>query len=685
MNVEPEKSAVIPAPATVSRDVMFPLPDPKNSPQPTARLDAKDMETLTRWSRRKVFNFFADHEDQCENVENDGRGRGTKKVLPLYVLPVKFQKLYMDRFPALVKKAQDLQDDLAWLADQAPAIVEKTAMRKKLLDDWQAAKAKISPKKMTTARVKFAAAHGVSSRTLHRMEKDFEKGGLRALAPDYGLKSGYEKLDGRVVDDVVKWYLDPAFPGRKKAHAFSYHRWRCEVYEVEEASEATIYRLLNRPEIRLRKRLNEIGDEQQWMDEVGPYTSRTRAYSHPGHAYVSDHKQLDNPVITADGKRIVFPYMTAWVDAYSTRVLSYRLVETPNSDSIKLTLLDAVADFGKSEIVHMDNGKDYRCKMLSMLFALLSLRVVHARVRNAKSKIIERVFRLFSERFAASLPGWRGYGTETRSAECDRIIKVTEKAIEDGKPLGWRHGTACTWDEYEEALKRFRHWYDCENPTESEAIEGMTPEQAWDRHEKKPTQLRRDDLAYLLLKRKDGVKVHHCRVILLYREYENVEILGVRHGLKVNLRYDPADLSRVFIYDPDTDVRLGIAELVIPVPIYQKAPTEVGAKKLARAKKTLRKRILGVGQAEEDVRDATLSEMLGVPPSPDDAPTTAGRDNPVPITEIIPGVSRQASELKTAMNDQTRPARRSLYSIPPVPPAPKGLPDISYSQLYPED
>lgn len=87
----------------------------------------------------------------------------------------------------------------------------------------------------------------------------------------------------------------------------------------------------------------------------------------PGECWIGDHAQLDLicSKINSKGKRQHFrPWLTAWMDWRTRRIMGWCLCESPNSTSILAALRAGFTDKNLLTLpshVWIDNGKDYRC------------------------------------------------------------------------------------------------------------------------------------------------------------------------------------------------------------------------------------------------------------------------------------------------------------------------------------
>jgi len=163
---------------------------------------------------------------------------------------------------------------------------------------------------------------------------------------------------------------------------------------------------------------------------------------------VMDHRMLDIFAMVRWKRtwRLVRPWVTAALDMRTRKWLGWVIVEQPSSDSIASVLKRVFLNFGVPPAVYWDNGSDFRCqflegcerKMRSVgrpaelgdgmrgVLEQLGVRVCHAIVRRARSKIIESCFTAVAN-FDRTLPWWAGHRPNTRPARFEALVKEHER------------------------------------------------------------------------------------------------------------------------------------------------------------------------------------------------------------------------------------------------------------------
>lgn len=624
---------------------------PKVGPEPK-RADSfnnvnctqRDVALLGLWSPTKTKRFFRKHAEILTYEPAPGGKTGQRSLLPLSIFPLEIQNAYALAHPAanvFEFPAPKTTAEMERLASASDAARETAFRRREILDRWEAISKGLAGQKRTDVRRAFCARPDVamSPATLYRLEQAAKNERIAGLLPKHGSRRGRSGLDGEIRDLVFAHAIQPRVP---VAATWGYYQSLCEEFGIKPLSRATIYQFCRSKEVRDAKDARTKG-LTTWMHANAPYITQTREGAYPGLLYVSDHKLCDNWVITPDGTDVVRPSLTGWQDYYSTMMVGRRLVITPNADSILTAFIDAVATFGAPDHVKMDNGKDFVSQGLRRLYAALNIGVHHAIPYNAKAKLIERLFRTM-ERFFTALPAYCGRDTKTRPETTQRIVDFTRRRIAEGGPLGEAHGTCCTWDEYLAHMDAWFAWYHEKHVTQAEGIAGKTPMQAWLAHSRQPHTVDQRDLAFLLMKSMTRNVKRNGIVELLNKRYRNYPALGDLVGAEVEVRYDPDDLSQVYVMDLSGRM-ICVAEPLTKVAPLDAPATEAALKELKRDLRTARKKVKAGREAEETIRSLTFEQRAGISPlrTPPQSPLAAR-----PSVPTITKVSRAARELEDA-------------------------------------
>lgn len=457
---------------------------------------------------------------------------------------------------ALVEKTVARQAPLAWM--EASEKERRRATRIfQLVEGFSALPTK-------RAKARYAHQHGVPCRTLYHWAAKAKRAGHNA--PALHLRACCEGNPERparapeVRELVQGIYLHETAPsGRKVIEAV---REVCERKGVAAPSQATQYRWMEAipPGMRVMARRGD----KAFRDLCEPTVVRDWTQGPPNACWMGDHHNLDLHCIFPDGS-IGRPWLTAWLDTRTRLVPGWHLSEGPSSDTIAMALRNGILQkeevlaCGVPERVYVDNGKDYRSKMLNGdefhfrqtddlpcfgLFANLGIKVHHSKPYLGRSKsLIERWFGTFAG-YLKLLPGYCGNNPQNRPEGLARDVKLAKRYLEgDGEgecPLLF-------WYEVEEMVSRIIMAY---HAKAHKGLLGRSPNAVWE--SLAPTvQIPHEDALEVLCMRMavrkygpQGLTVTFPQAPKETRRYFSVD-LAEHIGRTLEIRYFPADRSRV--------------------------------------------------------------------------------------------------------------------------------------------
>lgn len=299
--------------------------------------------------------------------------------------------------------------------------------------------------------------------------------------------------------------------------------------------------------------------EKAFNDRCAPYIMRMYENLEANDCWIADNHTFD--VISSDGKTKHRLYLTAFTDAKSGVMVGWNITESPCAQSTILALRHGIMRFGIPKCIYVDNGREFlnisfggkgHRSHKSMedqpeppaILKRLGIEMRNAIVRNAKAKPIERTFRTVKEQFSKLFEGFCG-GTILERPESLKF------RIKSGKiPRDY------------EIRDVFDSWidgeYNCQNYGGSErCFKGMSRIDVWNKTIKEVRQANPNDLNLMLMSttraqkiKRNGVYVTICGEKYWYMNPEET-IMNLRH--EVFVRYDPADLRSVRLYDAATD------------------------------------------------------------------------------------------------------------------------------------
>lgn len=315
-----------------------------------------------------------------------------------------------------------------------------------------------------------ARLHGFSAASLERWLSDVR---------------GYEESDWLPL-------LAPSYVGRTAEAMCAPEAWeyfKADFLRNEQPAAAACYDRLTRaaqthswavPSLKtLERRIEQIPRPVRVLAREGTealsraYPAQVRDHSvfHALEAVNADGHKFDVFVRWPDG-RIARPLMVAWQDIYSGKILSYRIDETENTDTVRLSFGDVVSQYGIPSHAYLDNGRGfaskwmtggaptrYRFKVLpeepaGILTLLLGKDNVHwCTPYHGQAKPIERAFRDLCE-YVAKHPAFAGAWTgnkpdakpenyASRAVPLDLFLATLDQEIAAHNARGGRRGGLC--------------------------------------------------------------------------------------------------------------------------------------------------------------------------------------------------------------------------------------------------
>ncbi|HUU95601.1 MAG TPA: DDE-type integrase/transposase/recombinase [Phycisphaerae bacterium] len=286
---------------------------------------------------------------------------------------------------------------------------------------------------------------------------------------------------------------------------------------------------------------------QRWARKHAPRIERDLSGTRPNQAWVGDHALFDF-LCLVDGKP-VRPWITAWMDQRSRRLVGWTITAGPDSDTILAAFREAVIEYGAPLQVIIDNGKDYRSKAVSggrrgkprideervkSVLGRLDIRVTFCEPFNPGSKAIERLFGTMHDRFDRLFDSYCGSEPKERPEDLYRRLKVGRVNVPT----------------LDEVRARFAGWAQAyhDRPHSGNSMEGRSPRWVFEHCDPIPKRTAPRDTLDKLLEKAIEVKVtkRGVRYRKVYYGQGNVKLHRL-HGQSVLLRVNPerGDLMEV--------------------------------------------------------------------------------------------------------------------------------------------
>lgn len=340
---------------------------------------------------------------------------------------------------------------------------------------------------------------------------------------------------------------------------------------------------------------------KKFEDRCAPYITRLYDDLNANDYWVADNHTLDIISQRDDGSEVRHRLsLTAFIDARSGVMVGWNLTDNPCSQSTLLALKHAISRFGIPRYIYVDNGLEFLChdiggkghrsrKSQSLIsapppiFKRLGIEMVNAIVRNAKAKPIERTFGTLKGMISRVVPTFTGGNVLEKPESLKATLKRGEIPLDsrirefvadaiDGIYNAGAYGGSVQRDK---GKTRIEVW--------NESIKNVGMRTA--------TQ---EDLALMLMRssrpQKVGKKGVYITVSGERLEYLSDELVWMQ-GTDVYVRYDPANLSTVRVYEAETDKYLCTVPMALETTLFFAAPGEevaIAQEQIRRVKKAVK-------------------------------------------------------------------------------------------------
>ncbi len=293
--------------------------------------------------------------------------------------------------------------------------------------------------------------------------------------------------------------------------------------------------------------------------KYSPYIESDPDSFAPGECWVGDHHQFDFWV--RHRNRWIRPWVTAWMDYRSRKLVGYVISDSPNQTTILRAFGRGASVLGLPGKVKIDNGKDYDSEMwtgitkakrialkagyidepmVAGLYGLMDISVSFSQPYHPQSKPIERLFATVATQFSKQIETYCGNNTISRPENIKDVLG-SERAIQRAYDL-------------ESITELFEKYADVYNQSShhGEGMNGLCPNTIFNSREN----MRVVDPGALSLlmqvwsgKRtvgKNGIQFNHFN----YGQYDPA--LAMYKGRDVRVAYDPDDITHISVYDLTT-------------------------------------------------------------------------------------------------------------------------------------
>lgn len=412
-------------------------------------------------------------------------------------------------------------------------------------------------------RKEFLTAHGIalSRDIMYRKYKHFKDEDWAGLCEARGGHNrGYNSIPAELEKVFFDLYLRESQPTVSNCYRLTY-QWAVDNRpDLAGAmpSENSFRRLINTLPLAVVTYFR-LG-EKACRDDCLPYIIKLYDSIEANDVWVADNHTLDIITRTDDGKRLHRTHITGILDAKSEALVGWNITENPCSQSTVMALRHSIMRCGIPKYFYVDNGREFLTHDIGgkghrarkskenvtnpiTILDRLGIEMVNALVENGRAKPIERMFLTLKNTISRITPTFTG-----------------GNIIERPESLPWllKHGYVPTDSQIREALDILLDGYNASPYGGCEKrYKGMTRAEVWCESIKRRTLKMCDEgtLNLLLMRssrfqtvRENGVYINIGGEKLWYNSGED----NWRYvGKKVYVRYDPAELDKVRVYDED--------------------------------------------------------------------------------------------------------------------------------------
>jgi len=281
------------------------------------------------------------------------------------------------------------------------------------------------------------------------------------------------------------------------------------------------------------------------MDKVLLYIKRDPGMLEVGDCLVADGHRMNFQIINPFTGRPARATMLGYLDWKSYNLAGYEIMIEENTQCIASALRHSIIKLGKRpKFCYQDNGKAFRAKYFTSapsfeesgffgLFARFNIVPVFSLPYNARAKVIERWWGIFSESFERLLPSYVGASISDKPAYMLRNEKFHKALRGEYTPTIW------------ETVELIDQWLDLwSNRTECPHVPGKTVRQVFD--EGRGSGIDLGELDDLMMDTKVS-KIYQNGIRMWGEYYWHEAIYGKQYD-EVIIRYSIFDKSKIKVF-----------------------------------------------------------------------------------------------------------------------------------------
>ncbi|MBD2515354.1 Mu transposase C-terminal domain-containing protein [Nostoc sp. FACHB-973] len=391
---------------------------------------------------------------------------------------------------------------------------------------------------------------GKTVRTVQRLVKKYQEQGLSGVTEAERSDKGAYRIDDGWQDFIVKTYKEGNKDGRKMTPAQVAIRVQIRAGQLgleKYPCHMTVYRVLN-PIIERKEQKQKVRNIGWRGSRVSHQTrdGQTLDVHHSNHVWQCDHTKLDVMLVDQYGETLARPWLTKITDSYSRCIMGIHLgFDPPSSLVVALAMRHAMlrkqysseyklhcdwGTYGVPENLFTDGGKDFRSEHLKQIGFQLGFEC-HLRDRPPEGGIEERGFGTINTDFLSGFYGYLGSNIQERPEQAEEEACITLRELN---------------------LLIVRYIIDNYNQRIDARSGDQTRFQRWEAGLPALPNLIEERQLDICLMKKTRRSIYKGG----YVSFENImyrgDYLAAYAGESVLLRYDPRDISTVFVYRQDS-------------------------------------------------------------------------------------------------------------------------------------
>lgn len=394
----------------------------------------------------------------------------------------------------------------------------------------------------------------LSAATLYRWHKNYREGGVDSLAPRYNTPTGAgsRSLSTQEKELLQAYYLDENRPTVAQTLR------QIERYHNLSIDYATARRYLNQLPLALRIKKRE--GAKAFNDKAAAFVKRS--YDMDIMQIISaDHHILDLLCRHPHKGTPFRPWLTMITDYRSRKPLGWQICVTPNRYTILAALEQCVENYGVPSEIHIDNGKDFKSKLLNGetitiknqdpfeeaqsielqgVFGRLGTTVHFATAYRGQAKPVERFFRFVTETFSKQFPSYTGSNTSDRPKDV---------ALYYGRINGQeKRGDLLELEDVDALMNLWVKRYSAEHHHTGEGMNGRTPDQVFAEESVIPRPVMPPEMRNLVFSEQHKRTVRRTGIHIAGKDYYAPEV--VRYlGQEIIARLPFREPGTVIVFD----------------------------------------------------------------------------------------------------------------------------------------